>query len=36
MLAVDVDVVFPRMPCQMLYVDAYDASGKHEVDVRDN
>ncbi len=34
MLAVDVDVVFPRMPCQMLYVDAYDASGKHEVDVR--
>jgi len=33
-LMMDVDVVFPRMPCQILYVDAYDASGKHEVDVR--
>ena len=28
------DVTFPRMPCQLLYVDAYDESGKHEVDAR--
>jgi hypothetical protein len=33
-LRVDVDVTFPRMPCQLLYVDAYDESGKHEVDAR--
>ena len=33
-MMVDLDVTFPRAPCQVLYVDAYDASGKHEVDVR--
>lgn len=33
-MTMDIDVTFTRMPCQILYVDAYDASGKHEVDVR--
>jgi len=33
-LTMEIDIAFPRMPCQLLYVDAYDASGKHEVDVR--
>ena len=33
-LRMEIDVTFPRMPCQLLYVDAYDESGKHEVDAR--
>ena len=33
-LRIEIDVTFPRMPCQLLYVDAYDESGKHEVDAR--
>jgi endoplasmic reticulum-Golgi intermediate compartment protein 3 len=34
LLSIEIDVTFPEVPCQILYVDMYDASGKHEVDVR--
>lgn len=34
MMRIEIDVTFNEAPCQILYVDMYDASGKHEVDVR--
>ena len=34
LLRIDVDMSFPGLPCHVLTLDALDASGKHEADVR--
>jgi len=34
LLRIDVDMSFPGLPCHVLSLDALDASGKHEADVR--